>query len=463
MIEQKCVEILTDDFDPRRGCVNKHINGFFSQQQFLVTGLNSSASIARRRSSVDQYLEKRQFYPFGVAAEGSPHLGMVVVIPCFDEPDIGPVLDSLAACAAPGCDVEVLLVVNAPADASADTLARNHAAARCMREHAAGGMADWMRGYVIEHNALPIAQAGVGLARKLGMDEAAARIATTTACAGIIACLDADCRVAPNYLARLHQGFIEHPNCPGMSIYFEHAGLFDTDDPLHRAMIDYELHLRVYVTGQRLAGFPYAFHTVGSALACSTAAYVAQGGMNLRQAGEDFYFAQKLIIAGGYRALNDTTVYPGVRQSARVPFGTGPAIRRVLESGVEFETFAPQTFRDLAVFCMALEEATPATLPGFLAGLPPALRRFLDSQGFCQRLDEICGNVASDGSFRRRVLRWFNAFRFLKFAQSASRSDYPKVPVSAAARELAGADAPRATADLLRWYRHQEKAMRPGW
>lgn len=382
---------------------------------------------------------------------------MVVVIPCFDEPDIRPVLESLAACDAPGCDVEVLVVVNAPADAGADTLARNNAAARCVRDHAAGGMADWMRGYAIEHNALPIAQAGVGLARKLGMDEAAARIATTTACAGVIACLDADCSVAPNYLARLREEFIEHPGCPGVSIYFEHPGLFDADDPLHRAMIDYELHLRVYVAGQQLAGFPYAFHTVGSALACSAAAYVAQGGMNLRQGGEDFYFAQKLIIAGGYRALNDTTVYPGVRQSARVPFGTGPAIRRALEAGAGFETFAPQTYRDLATFCMALEEATPKTTPKFVAGLSMAFRQFLDSQEFGQRLDEICANVASDESFRRRVLRWFNAFRFLKFAQYASRGVYPKVPVAAAARELAGADAPRNVPELLRWYRCNEK------
>ncbi len=242
--------------------------------------LYSSAAIARRRSCVDRYLERRQFYPLSVAAEASPRLGMAVVIPCFDEPDVGPVLESLAACDAPGCDVEVLVVVNAPEDAGADILARNDAAARCVGDHAAGGIPDWMRGYAIEHHALPVAQAGVGQARELGMDEAAARIATTTTCAGVIACLDVDCSVAPNYLARLRDGFIEHPGCPGVSIYSEHPGSFDTDDPIHRAMIDYELHLRYYVAGQRLARFPYAFHAVGSALACSAAAYAAQGGMN---------------------------------------------------------------------------------------------------------------------------------------------------------------------------------------
>jgi len=417
----------------------------------------SSASIDKRRSAVEQYLERRQFYPFSVTAEVSSGLGLVVVIPCYDEPDVGIVLRSLAVCDAPGCDVEVLVVINAPADAGSDILARNDAVARSVHDHAADGMPDWMRGYAIEHNALPVAQAGVGLARKLGMDEAAARIAMTTDCAGVIACLDADCSVAPNYLERLCEGFTRYPDCPGVSIYFEHPGLFDADDPIHRAMIDYELHLRYYIAGQRIAGFPYAFHTVGSALACSVAAYVAQGGMNLRQGGEDFYFVQKLIAVGGYRALNDTTVYPGVRQSVRVPFGTGPAIRRMLETGAGFETFSPQTFRDLAMFCAALAEATPSTFPKCMAGLPTTLRQFLESQGFDQRLAEIRANVASNESYRRRVLRWFNAFRFLKYAQYASRGAYSKVPVQVAARELVGVDAPHAPSDLLRWYRRQDR------
>ncbi len=115
--------------------------------------------------------------------------------------------------------------------------------------------------------------------------------------------------------------------------------------------------------------------------------------------------------------MNNTTVYPGVRHSARVPFGTGPALRRELDAGAGFEPFAPQTFRDLAMFCAALEEATPATLSKSVAGLPMALRRFLDSQGFDQWLAEIRANVASGASLRRRVLRWFNAFQFLKFGQ----------------------------------------------
>jgi len=42
--------------------------------------------------------------------------------------------------------------------------------------------------------------------------------------------------------------------------------------------------------------------------------------MNRKQAGEDFYFIQKLMPLGGYFALNSTAIYPSPRESSRVPF-----------------------------------------------------------------------------------------------------------------------------------------------
>ena len=48
--------------------------------------------------------------------------------------------------------------------------------------------------------------------------------------------------------------------------------------------------------------------------------YVKAGGMNRRQAGEDFYFIQKLVPSGGYFSLNSTTVYPSPRASDQGSF-----------------------------------------------------------------------------------------------------------------------------------------------
>jgi len=360
-----------------------------------------------------------------------------VIIPCFNESGLDATLSSLAECDPPGCDVEILIVVNGPEAADPPVLENN---ARALRQISAAGetnTASWLKFHGLHHEQLPARQAGVGLARKIGMDEAVGRIARTGLCDGVIASLDADCQVAGNYLHRLWHEFLEHDNCPGMSIYFEHPIPENDDDPIYAALLNYELHLRYYVAGQRYAGFPYAFHTIGSAMACRGSVYAAQGGMNRRQGGEDFYFIQKLIALGGYRVLNTTTVYPKVRLSERVPFGTGPALKRTLESQTGPDTFAPEIFRDLKYWCHAVLESPPESFLNSAGGFPEALKRFLVQNEFAGRLIEIRANVAGPAAFKKRLFHWFNAFRFLKYAQFASRHYYPKIPVARAARQLA--------------------------
>src|SRR4029434_9989987 len=95
---------------------------------------------------------------------------------------------------------------------------------------------------------------------------------------------------------------------------------------IYKAIAAYELHLRYYLQALRTAGFPHGYHTIGSSMAVRARTYMEQGGMNRRQAGEDFYFLHKLIPLGGFTELNSTTVYPLPRPSNRVPFGTGRAV-----------------------------------------------------------------------------------------------------------------------------------------
>jgi glycosyltransferase involved in cell wall biosynthesis len=410
---------------------------------------------------IDQYLKRRQLYPFQIAAEPSPNPGLSIVIPCFNEPDVGRVLASLSKCDPPDRDVEVLVVINAP-DGATPAIAANNAFAK--RQVADATHPGWLQFHVIEHNRLPPAQAGVGLARKIGMDEAVGRMAGSDRCDGVIVSLDADCEVASDFMVRIDEAFRQFVDCPGVSINFEHRVAGHCGDPIHRAIIDYELHLRYYVAGQRLAGFPYAFHTIGSAMACRGSIYAQQGGMNRRQGGEDFYFIQKLVALGGYRSLNSTTVYPGIRISDRVPFGTGRAIRNALIDSEKLSTFAPSVFRDLKYFCEVVTDTPPGALRDNVMELPAPIAHYLDSVSFSDRLSEIERNVSSPAAFRKRIFRWFNAFRFLKFAQFASRHYYPKMQVAQAARELAksgaifdgGENLP--TADLLLRYRQLDRA-----
>ncbi len=417
-------------------------------------------SLVRRRAAIARYLEKRQFYPLSLADKPPSDLGLVVVIPCFDEPNIEAVLNSLGSCDAPSCSVEILVVVNAPQGADSGVLRRNQASAQEVHAWQAKQGQSRLRVHLIEHNELPRRRAGVGLARKIGMDEAVARLSRGANAEGIVVCLDADCLVAENYFLAIQAFFASNPRVAGASIYFEHPDILDRTTELARAMVDYELHLRCYVAGQRRAGFPYAYHTVGSTLTCRASDYVAQGGMNLRQGGEDFYFAQKLIGARAYSALNNTVVYPGVRRSRRVPFGTGPALERVLDSTDGLRSFAPDVYRDLQEFCICIRDNNPAQLAAAFLALPGPLVEFLIAQGFAERIEEIRLNVRDEHSFRKRVFRWFNAFRFLKYAQASSRTSYPKIPVVTAAAALAdeGIDADvRSASDWLRRYRARDR------
>jgi hypothetical protein len=80
------------------------------------------------------------------------------------------------------------------------------------------------------------------------------------------------------------------------------TGLTSLDSNVARAITSYELHLRYLVHAMRWAGHPFAYQTVGSSMAVRRKAYLSLGGMNTRQAGEDFYFLQKFIEVGSLHA-----------------------------------------------------------------------------------------------------------------------------------------------------------------
>jgi hypothetical protein len=183
---------------------------------------------------------------------------------------------------------------------------------------------------------IPAKQAGVGFVRKLGMDLALTCLDWQKE--PLLVCLDADTLVEPNYLQTIVAHFQRSPLGAAV-LPFRHQ---QAGDALQQAAIDrYELFMRGYVYGLRLAGSPYAFNSVGSAIACRAEAYVRCGGMSSRKAGEDFYFLQKLAKTDGVDLMTGTRVFPESRVSSRVPFGTGRSVSRLLEGGTEGVLFYP--------------------------------------------------------------------------------------------------------------------------
>jgi hypothetical protein len=391
--------------------------------------------------AVSYYFQRFGFCSAQIADPPHPNLGIVVVIPCYNEPNLLDSLKALWECARPEKAVEVIVVINSSEGAPPDVKARN---LRSLQEANSWSREDcdkYFRIHLLQFPDLPRQHAGVGLARKIGMDEAARRLDAVGRLDGPIVCFDADSGCDANYLVEIEKFFAAHPRSPGCSIYFEHP-LEGAEDPrVYEAIVLYELHLRYYVQALRFAGFPHAFHTIGSSMTVRANAYLKQGGMNRRQAGEDFYFLHKIIPLGNFGEVNTTRVIPSPRASDRVPFGTGRAVRDYIASG-KFETYPMQAFRDLKIlFDSVHNEARQAPRPAF-AG---PLSEFLEQQNFAAAIEEIRKNTSSEEAFRKRFFRWFDGFRAMKYIHYARNSAYGAAEIVSSACELPGLPSPGQT------------------
>lgn len=369
------------------------------------------------------------------------HLGLVVVIPCFNEPDILTTLDALAACQPVSVAIEVYLIVNASSQDAPAIHERNQKtliAVSTWLEQQSDLPFQLFSFYFPE---LPAKHAGVGLARRLGMDLAAERLFFVGKPDGVIVNLDADCTVKANYFQALEQHFQDFPKTPGASLAFEHPLSGAHAAEVYAGIVYYELFLRYYVHAQRFAGFPFAFQTIGSAMAVRAAIYRKQGGMNRRKAGEDFYFLQKIIELGDFTELNSTRVYPSPRVSDRVPFGTGKAIADwlLLKEGDTYPSYAFQTFVDFRLMVQGLDGLYPFSdkaLNLWLNTLSEPLRNYLRTEDVSEKLSEIERNSASLETFRKRFFQWFNAFRTMKSVHDLRDQAYGEQDLCSEAAQL---------------------------
>ncbi|WP_119843560.1 glycosyltransferase family 2 protein [Reichenbachiella sp. MSK19-1] len=359
---------------------------------------------------------------------------IIVVLPAHNEPDLIRSLEALEDCACSAA-VSVIVMVNASAKASDQVKELNHKS----YNEACQWSVDRKHNYhFIINNELPAKHAGVGLARKIGMDEAA-RAFDMIDKDGVILCFDADSVCEPNLLEEVLHLFSD-PKVNGCSIHYEHPMSGDLDQMQYEGIINYELHLRYYIDALRFAGFPYAFQTIGSSMAARSSVYMKQGGMNRRKAGEDFYFLHKIIPLGGFYNLNTTTIYPSARVSDRVPFGTGKAIGDWMEDRSEhYMTYAPQTFLDLKQFLEQVSscyEMTESEWGSFYDSLPNSIRSFVYKVEFMDKMKEIKVHATNHEFFERRFYQWFDGFKMLKYVHHTRDQFYPNTLISDAVEWL---------------------------
>ncbi|HEX3594065.1 MAG TPA: hypothetical protein VHU80_03155 [Polyangiaceae bacterium] len=270
---------------------------------------------------------------------------------------------------------------------------------------------------------------GVGLARKIGMDIALALYVAGNVRGRLVFSTDAD--VA---LPEAHFDRAELARAPGAAVFpFWHHPAAELS--VTRATALYELSLRYYVAGLAFAASPYAFHTLGSAMAIDAECYASVRGVPKREAGEDFYLLGKVTKVAPLVRTGGPALRIQSRESDRTPFGTGAGIARGL--GVAEPLFyAPELFVALRRFLAALEELTSGpslerfreARAGLRADEWDAVRAELfDSRGGAS-FEAAVGDAPSAVARRVRQHEWFDAFRTLKFIHALERRVWPRVP-----------------------------------
>ncbi|ASB49630.1 glycosyltransferase [Alkalitalea saponilacus] len=393
--------------------------------------------------------------------------GLMVVIPVYREQDwINETLESIMSCDEPECEVGVVLVFNASEYDSHEVVSGQKASAEYIRNNYHNRFPKWMHLFIMEEYSLPKKHFGAGLARKIGMDAAAYCFLKAEDPDGVIVTLDADTTVSPNYFTALRDWF-SNPANRGASIYYEHPlDGHNFPDEVYEGITLYELHLRYYLQAHRYAGFPYSYHTMGSAMALRAVAYAKIGGMPKKQAGEDFYFLQKLIPLGGFGDLNTTTVFPSPRPSDRVIFGTGAAITSHVD-GSDYigKTYHIQAFEDVKLFFERKNEfynLSPDKLEEWSYEFSGPVRSFLLNYSVLSDLQVIKKDCSSVDVFSKRFFEVFNAFKMVKYLNYTHEHFFEKMPVfdaSLALLEIQGhsTDEFMFEKELLDYFRKLEK------
>ena len=130
-----------------------------------------------------------------ISASPETGLRLVVVIPCHNEPDLLGTLQHLAKCNPPLGQAEVIVVINAAATHAEAVHEQNLASLGQVTEWLEKRDNHWLPFHLLHVPNLPHRHAGVGLARKIGMDEGLRRLADVSQAEdGLLICYDADCR-----------------------------------------------------------------------------------------------------------------------------------------------------------------------------------------------------------------------------------------------------------------------------
>lgn len=343
---------------------------------------------------------------------------IVVVIPCYNEPKLIYTLQSIKNSIRPNANLLVAIVINSGIDVNRNILTANRSTYNEVERFAVSNNESKLTFIPLLCENLPKKHAGVGLARKIGMDLAVDHFYSNINKRGIIVSLDADSEISESFFVSILDEFNSNEKL-NSTIHNFHHRVEDDNKEIENAIRQYEMYLRYFSKMLKYIGYPYYYHTIGSAFSVSADAYVRVGGMGRQQGGEDFYFLQKIFQLGYIKELTKIYVYPMARFSDRVPFGTGPALQKILdEPDQKIKVYSEDSFFHLkSLFEMKdrFFKMNEHDISSYLLKLHPALQSFLKEVNFMDCLKDCNNNCSNITSYKKRFFHHFNSFKIIKY------------------------------------------------
>ncbi len=325
-------------------------------------------------------------------------------------------------------EILILFVINSVEDSSSEVVADNQKSIEFIQSIISQNELKFDVSYIdcnSLHKQLPEKDGGVGLARKIGMDKALEYFDYKSCGKNILLCLDSDCTVSNNYFEEVISCFNQNKYSAAY-VNYEHP--LDGDEENIKAIVCYEIFLRHYLLGLKIANSPYAFHTIGSTMACDVESYVKIGGMNKRKAAEDFYFMEKLSKVTRIYEIKSATVFPSGRGSWRVPFGTGQRVNRFLSKKQnEYLLHSLDAFLLLNKWLQIFNSHEILSADEYLEKVnevEPRLNKFFNEINFKKDWNNIVDKQKTSEIIKQKKY-WFDGFKTLKFVHYVRDNIYP--------------------------------------
>ncbi len=385
--------------------------------------------------NVKKYLKKFSFRNVNIFPKTDNKYDLITVIPAIDEfENIKILIDSFEKNKTSFTNkILILFVINNSDSANEKVKKENLKTIRYLKELINQQKTKFRYSFIdlsSTGNTLPEKIAGVGLARKIGMDAALLFFDYTSFEKKILLCCDADCTVATNYFDEVYKNFNNKKLTAAYVKYFHPINLEDKNSD---AIINYEIFLRYYVLGLKYSHSAFAIHTIGSTMACDFEHYIKIQGMNKRKAAEDFYFMEKLAKITEVKEIKTTEIYPSNRGSWRVPFGTGQRVNRFIsKERDEYLLYSPESFEILKKwnnYFFNLTEESEKKIESDIKKISASLFLFLEKNNFFSDWKNIISNSKQNIQLRKQKNFWFDGFKTLKLIHYLRDTSFPQVPM----------------------------------